>query len=100
MDAADTLFGQLATHASLCGPIGRQMVTRPSLHAVAAQVCAQQWQVRGIKGPAPSALTLVRGRPGQGARLDTLADALIRRYCERTCLNLASGLDYLTPTRP
>lgn len=99
MDAADTLFGQLATHASLCGPIGRQMVTRPSLHAVAAQVCAQQWQVRGIKGPAPSALTLVRGRPGQGARLDTLADALIRRYCERTCLNLASGLDYLTLQR-
>ncbi|PRA54940.1 hypothetical protein CQ065_25610 [Pseudomonas sp. MYb187] len=92
-------LGQMALSAKLCGPIARHFALRPSLRSVAAQIIEQQWRERGIKGPAPSTLTLYRRVPGQGWRLGSLADALIVRYCQASSLNLTAGVDLLSTDR-
>lgn len=91
-----SLFGQMAQGASLSGPIGPQFANRPSLNDVAAAMVNQQWQQRSFSNIPPATLTLVRAVPGAGFIRQSLAQALIERYCQDTPMNLDDGLDYLS----
>ncbi len=96
MTPIPSLLGQMAFNATLCGPIAQHVAGRPSLRDVAAQIIEQQWQARGIEGPAPLSLVLYRALPGQTWRFDSLADALIERYCRVSNLNLTPDSDFLS----
>lgn len=89
-------FARMTRAVPFCGPIAFHFSARPALHDVAGQIIDEQWRLRAIAGPAPSILTLHRALPGQGYRIDDLADVLIERFCSERTLNLQRGVDFLS----
>ncbi|MCU1720566.1 dermonecrotic toxin domain-containing protein [Pseudomonas sp. 5P_5.1_Bac1] len=89
-------YGQLALNATLCGPIARYFASRPSFREVAHQIIEQQWRQRRIAGPGPALLRLYRWVEGYGYYVDTLADALIERFCKGEPVWLVEGQDFLS----
>ncbi|PWB35593.1 hypothetical protein DCO48_01505 [Pseudomonas sp. SDI] len=97
MTSTTSLFGQVATGASLCGPIARQLTGRASLHDVARQMLDQLWRERALSGPPVVELFLARREPGSDAyQFQPLVEVLIARYCQGQTLNLSPGLHRLT----
>ncbi|WP_110972629.1 dermonecrotic toxin domain-containing protein [Pseudomonas huaxiensis] len=89
-------YGQLALSATLCGPIARHFVLRPGLREVARHIIEQQWLERRIAGPGPEQIRLFRWVADNGYRVQTLADALIERFCRPDSPRLLSGQDFLS----
>ncbi len=78
--------------STVCNPTPQP----PSLHDVAGYLLLEQWYLREIKEPDPSALKLYRTDASGKRHIDELVDVLIECGLENTSLSLDVDTDYLS----